>query len=311
MAPLKLTAPLPALPKVRQYGRRREGLVFVLLLAFFFIYKSAFIDVVGHTKIAGHAQTCGPPDAEAQHIAPLAQTIPSGDRLAMIVESNASRSPNLIPIMLHFATVLGPAWSVVLFTLEEHWEVPSSPAFARAVQRRQIEVRYLPPATELMNSRNVSTFLTRPWIWEQVGSARRVLMFQSDSVICSRAANTVEDFFEYDFIGAPVDAKYGVGYSGGLSLRNPKFFLAVTREADVQRSPEQHEDEWFYTEARRRADQGVTLPTQRVAGQFSVGSIYYPKPLSYHQPGRWQHDKMKEIRDWCPEVGILTEHRVV
>lgn len=64
--------------------------------------------------------------------------------------------------MLHFATVLGQAWSLVLFTLEKHWQMPYSPAFMRAVQHGRIKVRFLPPTTQLNSSHDVSDFLTRP-----------------------------------------------------------------------------------------------------------------------------------------------------
>ncbi|KAK8105535.1 uncharacterized protein PG998_003989 [Apiospora kogelbergensis] len=210
--------------------------------------------------------------------------------------------------MLHFATVLGPAWSLVLFTLEKHWKMPYSPAFVRAVQRGQIKIRFLPPATELTTSLHVSDFLTRPWIWEQVESAHRVLMFQLDSIICSRSLYTVEAFFEYDFISAPNDPTYRDGHSGGLSLRNPKLFAAITKEVDFRQSTGEFEDQWFYKEAMRRK---AALPTRRVAQEFSVETIYHDKPLGYYRPQRWQHDRMKEITDWCPEVGMLVERREV
>ncbi|KAK8042454.1 hypothetical protein PG994_012937 [Apiospora phragmitis] len=227
----------------------------------------------------------------------------------MIIESDVSASPNLIPTMLHFASVLGPAWSLVLFTLEEHWKMPYSPAFVRAVQRGQIEIRFLPPATELTRSHHVSDFLTRPWIWEHIESAHRVLVFQLDSIICSNSLYTIEAFFEYDFIGAPIDPQYGAGYNGGLSLRNPKLFVAIAKESDFRQSADhEFEDQWFYTEAVKR---GAVLPTQLVAREFSVETIYHDRPLGYHQPQRWQRDKMKEVMDWCLEVGMLVGRRAV
>lgn len=183
--------------------------------------------------------------------------------------------------------------------------MPHSPAFVRAVQRGQIEIRFLPPATEVTTSQHMSDFLTRPWIWDQVSSAHRVLLFQLDTIICSNSLYTVEAFFEYDFIGAPIEPGHGAGYSGGLSLRNPKLLAAIAKEVDFRQSAEDSEDLWFYAEAVKR---GAVLPIQRVAQEFSVGPIYHAKPLGYHQPQRWQHERMKEILDWCPEVGMLVGH---
>lgn len=226
-------------------------------------------------------------------------------RLAVIIETNITSS--LIPIMLHFANVLGPTWTVVLFTLEENWVIPSSALFLRAAAERRVETRFLPPGTDLSSSPSVSLFLTKPWLWEQVEWVDRILLFQLDSIICSSAAVTVDDFARYDFIGAPIDPQYGEGYNGGLSLRNPRLFLQITKEADFETSPFDYEDSWFYAQAKARA--GVLLPTEDVAKTFSVETIYTEKPLGYHQPSRWQAHKMVEIEEWCPEVKMLIGRR--
>lgn len=223
---------------------------------------------------------------------------------AVIIETEMT--PNLIPLMLHFSTVLGPTWTVLLFTLEEHWEEPKSPAWKRAVAAKQFEIRFLPADTQLKDSGSVSRFLTKPWLWQQLEPARRILMFQSDSIICSKATTTVEDFFGYDFVGAPIDGVYGHGYNGGLSLRNPSLFLKITQEASFENSSAEFEDQWFYEEIKARDSQ---LPDVDVAKTFSVETIYYDKPLGYHQPARWQKDQMDQIEEWCPEVKMLIGRR--
>ncbi|KAJ2902661.1 uncharacterized protein MKZ38_000246 [Zalerion maritima] len=229
--------------------------------------------------------------------------------VAAIIET--AITPSLIPVMLHFAAVLGPAWKIILYTLEEGWRLPESQPFRRLVESHGIEIRFLPPETEFASSRSVSLFLTRPWLWEQLKSAQHVLLFQLDSMICSRASTRAEDFFEYDFVGAPIAERYGEGYNGGLSLRNPRFFLEMVQEADFEQSEAEFEDQWFYQEAKSRLLAGaeVKLPTKEIAQTFSVESIYYDTPLGYHQPSRWQEGKMDEIEAWCPEVKMLIGRR--
>ncbi|KAM4068027.1 putative formate dehydrogenase protein [Hirsutella rhossiliensis] len=213
--------------------------------------------------------------------------------------------------MLHFATVLGPKWTIVLFTIEEHWVVPSSPAFHRALDERRINVRFLPPNTALSDSQSVSRFLTKPWIWEQVQIARRILLFQTDSIVCSKAEAAIDDFLQYDFIGAPISPEFGVGYNGGLSIRNPKLFLNITRDASFDTSGIGFEDQWFYTESKAREANGVNLPDEAVAKTFAVETIYYETPLGYHQPTRWQPDHIEAIEQYCPEVKMLTGRRAI
>lgn len=247
-------------------------------------------------------------DVQKKHANPgLHEKQAMGPDLALIIETQMT--PNLVPVMLHFATVLGPKWPIVLFTLEEHWVMPPSAAFRRAVDTRSFDIRFLPPNTSLGDSQSVSRFLTKPWIWEQVQSARRTLLFQTDSIICSKAETVIEEFLQHDFVGAPIHQQYGPGYNGGLSIRNPKLFLNITRDVSFEASAHDFEDQWFYAEAKAREGNGVKLPQAAVAKLFAVETIYYEKPLGYHQPSRWQADHMEEIEEYCPEVKMLTSRR--
>lgn len=238
-------------------------------------------------------------------VAPATPAAPVADRpVAVIIESNII--PNLIPLMLHFATVLGPAWGMILFTLQDGWVEPMSPAFQRFLGEGRIEVRFLPTDTKFTNSASVSRFLTSPWLWEQVIEAPRMLLFQSDSILCSKSEGRVDDYFEYDLVGAPIAAQYGQGYNGGLSIRNPRLFLNITQEVDFVASGHEFEDQFFYEELQKR---GAALPSADVAKTFSVETIYYETPMGYHQPQRWQSAHMDEVEEWCPEVKMLIGRR--
>lgn len=230
--------------------------------------------------------------------------ISPGRPRAVIIETSVIAT--LIPIMLHFANVLGPAWVITLFTVEATWIEPLSPAFQRALKSGRIEVRFLPEDAQLTSSHGVSVFLTRPWIWEQLLSAERILLFQADSILCTKSQQAVEDYFKYDFVGAPIDFKYGQGYNGGLSIRNPRLFLEVVKETDFSTSGDQFEDQFFY---KKLKEKNAELPIEEVAKTFSVETIYYETPLGYHQPQRWQANNMEAIETWCPEVKMLIGRR--
>lgn len=236
----------------------------------------------------------------------------SGENLALSPEApraviiETSIIATLVPIILHFSSVLGPAWGITLFTLEATWIEPLSPAFQRALKSGRIEVRFLPKDAELTSSYGVSVFLTRPWIWEQLLSAERILLFQADSILCTKSQQAVEDFFKYDFVGAPIDSKYGQGYNGGLSIRNPRLFLEVVKETDFSTSEDEFEDQFFY---KKLKEKNADMPIEEVAKTFSVETIYYETPLGYHQPQRWQASNMEAIETWCPEVKMLIGRR--
>lgn len=241
-------------------------------------------------------------------------------RIAVIVEDRPLN--NLVPLMLHFSSVLGPEWPVVLFTRSQ--PPPGSAPLKRALAEKRIFIQYLPEFVEFKDHASVSQFLTTPWLWNQLAPAKHVLMFQSDSIICSNAEQSIEDFVQYDFVGAPIHSNYGHGYNGGLSLRNRTMILDIIHESSFNQESStgqafmtvSFEDQWFYNKmvqlpANADGTPAANLPMYHVAMNFAVETIDYDFPLGYHQVDRWQKKNIKHIEDWCPEVRLCTSKLLV
>jgi hypothetical protein len=184
--------------------------------------------------------------------------------------------------------------------------MPTSGDFLGAISDRRVEVRFLPLGEDVRSSEAKSRFLLKPWLWQQLSSASRVLYFQEDTIICGNATLSINDFLKYDFVGAPRMPELGPGYDGSLSIRNPRLFLSLTSESDFIKSSVQSEDQWFYNRAKNRAcSKGILLPSDEVARQFSVKTTFYETPLGYVNPQRWQAKRMAEIQERCPETSML------
>jgi len=250
-----------------------------------------------HTKPTKDRQDC-PPDTSPVVTEPPQK--PDPGKVAVFVETRLSHST--APLILHFMTVLGPSWSIHIFTTDRSWlegNLPVSAPFQQAIEARRIVLRPLPPDTEFQTHGSVSQFLVQPWLWEQLQPAKHALLFQSDSIICSNSPFTVDDFLDYDFVGAPISPAYGAGYNGGLSLRNVDLTLDIARTASTESM--KFEDQWFYARMKER---GANLPPEDVARLFAVETVYYDYPLGYHQPQRWNRERMGAVTAWCPEVAL-------
>jgi hypothetical protein len=168
--------------------------------------------------------------------------ISTSDKVAVIIETRQSGS--IIPLVLHFASVLGPDWPVLIYTPPENFgSFHTSHALLRYIKAGRIVVRPLADGVYFPNWDSVSEFITGKWIWEDLAPAEHVLIFQADSILCANSVRSVEDFFEWDFIGAPIKPELGIGYNGGLSLRKRSTMLRVLDEFDWKRDPE---DQWFF-----------------------------------------------------------------
>lgn len=231
-----------------------------------------------------------------------------GTKAAVIIENRPLMS--VIPLIMHFSSLLGEGWPIIVYTKAENIGLFSASAvFNRLLDSGRIELRTLPLTVLINNSEAISNFLTEPWFWESLAPAEHILIFQSDSMLCSNAAVTVDDFLEWDFIGAPIAKGRGAGYNGGLSLRRRSKILEVISKWDFSIDPARksnkylnYEDQWFFH--KLRSLEGNHLPSMEVARTFSVETVDYPNPLGVHQVHRWQVDNMEELDVWCPEYKL-------
>ncbi|KAI4133264.1 MAG: hypothetical protein LQ338_000322 [Usnochroma carphineum] len=229
-------------------------------------------------------------------------------KTAVIIEGR--ESGNLVPLILHFSTVLGPEWPIKVFHSPENREAFStSPAFQRQMSSGHITLQQLPSNITLNDHASISKFFADRWIYDQVAPARHILFFQTDSILCANSPRMVEDFLPYDFIGAPIDRAYGNGMNGGLSLRNRERVLEVLDLFNYTGDPadeSEWEDQWFVHKMEKlptgpNYEPGANLPTPEVALRFSVESIWHDQPFGLHQVSRWQSSHQEELEAWCPE----------
>lgn len=225
-------------------------------------------------------------------------------KIATIIENRPLA--NLVPLILAFSAVLGPSWPIRIFHSPQNTNLfTSSPSITRLMESDQVTLRLLPPGLNFTIHEPVSEFFATPWLWENLAPAKHILMFQTDSILCANSIRRVDDFLEYDFIGAPIKIHNGHNYNGGLSIRNRDKMLEVlqhfTRPANGQ-----FEDQWFAERLRALPPKpdgspAARLPSIDVASQFSVESIWEEKPFGMHQITRWHPDKLDELKSWCPE----------
>ena len=193
-----------------------------------------------------HGLLISKPQESILHPSEISTT--NSSKAAVIIETRFRT--NLVPLILHFSTVLGPSWPIKIYTSAESVGLfSSSAALSRYLHSGVIQIRILPQTVLFTNSDSVNSFMTKPWLWESLAPAEHILIFQSDSMLCANAARSVEDFFEYDFVGAPIAPQIGSGYNGGLSLRKRSSIMRILENwnwEETQTEGDRFEDQWFY-----------------------------------------------------------------
>jgi hypothetical protein len=130
-------------------------------------------------------------------------------------------------------------------------------------------------------------------------------------IFCANAAGSVDDFLEYDWLGAPwAEERNREGGNGGLSLRRVSAITQLLHAQRWIRDRDMPEDVWFSDKLFHRP--GARNAAHEVRMHFSGETLRSEgfKPLGYHSgDGGTNHlprimGSMKHrqaLWDYCPE----------
>mmetsp|Transcript_28082 Transcript_28082/g.45197 ORF Transcript_28082/g.45197 Transcript_28082/m.45197 type:complete len:323 (+) Transcript_28082:136-1104(+) len=161
-----------------------------------------------------------------------------------------------------------------------------------------------------------------------------VLVFQADTMLCSGADMRLEDFLDYDYVGAPFRpgvcpvghdkdrsmcqddfdkmARHanlsipfsGVGGNGGFSLRRRSKMIEVIRKCQQHPFLTWNEDIFFSYPC-----EGVSmrLPPEKLSRKFSVETgSFHAAPFGIHKVWAYRtDDEMAQLATACPELLLM------
>jgi hypothetical protein len=265
-------------------------------------------------------------DFRSQLLLPTPQkTVPPPKNAAVILDTRPLEK--LVPLILHFATVLGPQWPIHIFTSPINEKAfTQSPSFVRQLNAGNIIFHDLAPGMPsdfpFHEPGFRAQFMTQKWLWEILAPAEYVFTFTAESMVCSKSDKSLEGFLDWDMIGAPMGTKLGAesGVMGGLSIRNRQRMLEIVRngrwEAEKKGGRENdgrakvvREEEWFWKKLKLFPVSGdgterSKLPSAEAAGRFAVGPVWVDEPFGFESVHVWQEDAMDRVLRWCPEYVI-------
>lgn len=142
--------------------------------------------------------------------------------------------------------------------------------------------------------------LTSSFFWEHI-PAEKVLIFQHDSLLLRKG---IDEYLQYDFIGAPL---YHIDFpcmNGGLSLRSKSKMLEV-----IAMNPYSgfiNEDMYFCICLREMVNKN--MPTKEVAQSFSVETIFGLGSFGVHAIYKWfTEDQCREILNQYQKQRMIDE----
>jgi hypothetical protein len=193
-------------------------------------------------------------------------------RAAIMIESR----PNyFLPMVLRNTMFfLGPSWNLHIVCGDF-----SEPFIRRTTEAWSVSIIKMNNVYRFARSQ-YNALLTARQFWERF-TEEKLLIFQSD---CILAGSNIDEFIQYDFIGAPsgpFDGEFII--NGGLSLRTRSKMIECATRAVSRGEPE----DVFFSQALRQ--NGGALPDFDTACRFSVESIYKGHPVGVHGTDKYYH----------------------
>jgi hypothetical protein len=212
-------------------------------------------------------------DFERKHGDLTHQNSPENTRAAVIVETRPGFFlPRVIRNVMYF---LGPGWNLYVFGREEAMAYVQD-----SLPDWDVWYRRVPGSGPRLSREHYNQLLMFPEFWASFPETK-LLVFQSDSLLSSPH---IDEFLDYDYIGAPVGFDENYVANGGLSLRTRDVMLECLKRFPP---PQGENEDAYFTPAVRRI--GGAVPDFRTATRFCVESFYSAHPVGVHGTDKYFH----------------------
>ncbi|CAK7230134.1 hypothetical protein SCUCBS95973_007469 [Sporothrix curviconia] len=245
----------------RTSRRMRLFAVFVLLFVLAILFSDSLQSVSGNVNYPTIKLEYGPQQRPSMF---------NESKVALLIENRPF--PVLAPLMLHFISVVPPDWRFrFMGSVESVEAINTSVAIREQVKAGKLDLTYIPSNMSTGSQEEISRFLTTPWLYESVlQPAEWLLVFQTDSILCANSQRNINEYLEYDWIGAPWSTSSRWGGNGGLSIRRVSAMIDVLRN-QVRVDGSEPEDVWLAERLAHRPNSKVANGT--VSLTFS-GEMY-------------------------------------
>jgi hypothetical protein len=145
-------------------------------------------------------------------------------------------------------------------------------------------------------------FLNREF-WNRMAGRNKILVFQTDALLCAASPFTLADFFHFDYIGSAWSCKRPIGFRinggcGGLSIRDWKSSVRSLEVFPPEAWPG-GEDGYF---AFHLDLMGFRVGSADDCARFASQGSFKHKSFGVHKPRSMDRPTLERFIDYCPEV---------
>lgn len=217
---------------------------------------------------------------------------------AVIVEPRKHKALSFV--LKNYLQNLSNDWNVVLFHGTDNIE------FIKDIMTNDLTCEELGRVTlenlvvTNLESNDYNKLLTSVEFYEKIPT-ETILIFQTDSMIIPKNKDTINEFLQFEYVGAPWPrnlrwpSKYDYIGNGGLSLRKKSKMIDVIKA----KGPNTENEDGYFADKKN----GLLKPDYELAKRFSIETVFCENAFGCHTP--WKHINNKQLFDTYPEIQTL------
>jgi hypothetical protein len=222
---------------------------------------------------------------------------------AVIVEPR--RHNALEYVLNNFCENLSDEWGFIIFHGTENYDYIINIIENKLSEYKNRFVNLIDLGIENLTINEYSNLLYKLDFYEKIPT-ETFLIFQTDTLINPTYKNLINNFIEYDYVGAPWSAGFAlddkgnylhVG-NGGLSLRKKSKTIEILKQFSPNDNA--YEDTFF---SKYFKIMNYNIPSVEIAKTFSIETIFNPVFFGVHAP--WRHLNFRDVINIFPEVKQL------
>lgn len=239
------------------------------------------------------------------------------DLLAHVPVAAAGDRPPLVGVILE--TRPHPALPTVVANVRERLGIPvqifhgvSNAEFIRCsaigsdIKSGTVQLSKM--ATDSLSAPRYNALLLSPDFWSRMIGREKILIFQTDSILCRNSDYTIDDFRSFDYIGSAWSRKRPIGMiidggNGGLSLRNWRMCVEAIRRFRPDRWPG-GEDGFFGFHIELMGGQ---VGKRRACTRFGTQCTFQSRSFGAHQISNLPPKDQSAFLKYSPEAAFLLE----
>lgn len=215
---------------------------------------------------------------------------------AVIVEPR--EHPALEFVLHNFCSNLSDEWGFIVFHGTENYDYLDNIINHKLYEYKNRFIKIINLGVVNLSFYEYNNLCFQTWFYENIPT-EVFLIFQTDALINSSSKDLINNFIDYDYVGAPW--LNGMVGNGGLSLRKKSKIISVLNSI-----PHYGNEDQYFSDSFKKLN--YNIPVFEEAKKFSIETVYNDVFFGIHAPWKYMNDKeLESLISICPEIQILID----